>query len=59
MTLDELTVAVYKQRLEQTSDGAVQRMLERDNDEGIALRTRAMSYRPIVAAVLAELLLDP
>ena len=50
--VESITVRVYCKRLEQDSPGAVQRMLEKDKDDGTKIRGRAMSYLPIVRAVL-------
>lgn len=51
-----LSVEVYKIRLEQGSgSGAVERMLEDDNDGGAKLRARAILYDPLTRAYLKVL----
>lgn len=40
----DVSVEVYKARLEDNRAGAVARMLEKDGDDGKALRGRAASY---------------
>lgn len=55
MTPDEIrdiSVAVYKARLEASSKGAVDRMLESDADDGRRLRGRAAAYDPLTRAYL-------
>jgi hypothetical protein len=55
MTKDEirdLSVRVYKLRLEASSKGAVARMLAKDADGGEKLRGRAESYDPLTRAYL-------
>ena len=49
----DVSEAIYRQRLEDASgggDGAVQRMIERDGDQGQKLRNRAGSYDSISRA---------
>lgn len=50
-----ISVAAYKARLEDSSPGAVERMLEKDDDDGSKLRQRAASYDPLTRAYLAIL----
>lgn len=51
----DLSVAVYKIRLEESSGGgkgAVERMLEKDGDGGKKLRGRASAYDPLTKAYI-------
>lgn len=48
----DISVAVYKQRLEDACKGAVERMLAKDADGGQKLRGRAASYDPLTRAYL-------
>lgn len=53
--IDDILVALYKVRLEDSTgggDGAVHRMLEKDNDGGVKLRNRAQYYAPMLLALL-------
>jgi hypothetical protein len=51
----EISIAVYKLRLEQSSEGAVDRMLAKDCDEGQKLSNRASSYDPLTRAYMKVL----
>lgn len=58
----EISVAVYKIRLEQASGGgpgAVARMLEKDKDNGEKLRGRAEAFDPLTKAYLDVLGIKP
>lgn len=50
--VEALTVRVYCAQLEADSPGAVMRMINKDGDGGAKIRGRAMSYLPVVRAVL-------
>lgn len=51
----EISVAVYKLRLEASNPGAIARMLKKDADEGQKLSGRAASYDPLTRAYLKVL----
>jgi hypothetical protein len=58
MTSDQIrdiSVQVYKIRLEDGSKGAVERMLAKDADDGRKLRRRAESYDALTRAYLKVL----
>lgn len=57
----DISVEVYKLRLDSSwnrGKGAVERMLEKDNDGGVKLRERAGAYDALTRAYLAVLRLD-
>ncbi len=51
----DLSVEVYKMRLEDSSPGGVARMLEKDDDDGAKMRGRAASYDKLTRAYLKVL----
>lgn len=52
----EVSIAVYKARLiEDSGEGAVERMLEKDNDGGKKLSGRAHAYDPLTRAYMRVL----
>jgi hypothetical protein len=51
----DLSVEVYKMRLEDSSLGGVSRMLEKDDDDGAKMRGRAASYDKLTRAYLKVL----
>jgi len=51
----EISIAVYKLRLEAGNAGAVERMLKKDGDEGQKLSGRAAAYDPLTRAYLKVL----
>ncbi len=51
----DISVEVYKRRLEDNSPGGVDRMLEKDDDGGVKLRSRAASYDALTRAYMAVL----
>lgn len=51
----DISVEVYKRRLDDSSPGASARMLEKDDDGGSKMRTRAGSYDVLTRAYLAVL----
>lgn len=51
----DISVEVYKLRLEDSSAGAVDRMLAKDGDDGSKLRSRAASYDALTRAYMAVL----
>lgn len=58
----DISEKVYRVKLEDSSGGgpgAVQRMLERDADDGVKLRNRAGAYDPITRAYLKVLGFEP
>lgn len=51
----DISVEVYKRRLEDSQAGAVDRMLAKDEDDGSKLRSRAASYDALTRAYMAVL----
>jgi hypothetical protein len=51
----DVSVAVYKLRLEASNKGAVDRMLAKDGDDGQKLRDRAGSYDALTRVYLQVL----
>ena len=56
----QTSIAVYKARLVQDSgDGAVERMIEKDGDDGSKLAGRAAAYDPLTRAYFKVLGIEP
>lgn len=55
----DMSEAVYRHRLEQDCPGNVERMIEKDEDQGQMLRNRAASYDPLTRAYLKVLGFEP
>lgn len=51
----DISVEVYKRRLEDSQAGAVDRMLAKDEHDGSKLRSRAASYDALTRAYMAVL----
>lgn len=55
----DISEAAYRHRLEQDCPGNVQRMIEKDEDQGQKLRNRAASYDPLTRVYLKTLGFEP
>lgn len=55
----DLSEQAYRIRLEQDCHGNVERMIEKDEDNGEKLRNRAGSYDPLTRAYLKVLGFEP
>lgn len=54
--IDDITLRVYAARMDEDSgEGAFDRMLAQDNDDGKKMKRRAQFYRPVVTEVLVQL----
>ena len=54
----DISVEVYKRRLEESSKGGVARMIEGDKDRGEKLRGRAAAYDSLTRAYIAVFKID-
>ena len=54
----DISEKVYRQRLEDSCKGDTQRMLDKDADGGVKLRSRAASYDRLTRCYLKALGLD-
>ena len=48
----DISIQIYRMRLEANSPGAFQRMIEKDGDDGSIMRGRAGAYDPLTRAYL-------
>lgn len=55
----DVSEAVYRLRLEQDAPGNIDRMIEKDEDQGERLRGRAAAYDPLTRAYLKVLGFEP
>lgn len=53
--IDDLTVKVYRARLDASCSGDADRQVVRDGDGGLKQRARAMTFRPVVLETCAQL----